>query len=507
MGPGKTGSGWGLVLAALALTSLALLGGAAAEEAANEPVAGPAAAELAGTWVGYASHDGETSPVAFRLEAADGGQIRAKWSVPALHIWELPLGKAAVHGNEVGIGPMVLTYDRAAGTLTGTLPAAIVPVYAMRVTYRRSRLERSPRPEASAPVVRPVWTFDAAAPVWADLAFAGSVLYVAADDGRLHALEARTGKSLWEFRAGGAIRSRPLLAGGDVFVQADDGFLYRLNAANGEQRWRVRVEAPVERLPLDKEGTKYDYRASAATLAGGHLYLGTDDGHVVALDPEQGSPVWSFAAGGSVVSTPVVDSGRVYFGSFDGQVYALDAASGALLWKHDTGAPVTSTPAVHEGRVIIGSRSYDLLALDGASGKPVWTRYYWFSWVECAASIFGGSVYIGSSDAAKLFAFDARSGRRLWELDAGGSVWGQPAVVENRVYIGAVGTQNYLVEHRATILAVDRATGRPAWRFPVAAPTASTAALTSYGFAASPAIGGGLVYFASLDGRVRAFAQ
>jgi outer membrane protein assembly factor BamB len=280
-----------------------------------------------------------------------------------------------------------------------------------------------------------------------------------------------------------------------------------LNAASGEQRWRVRVEAPVERLALDKAGTRYDYRASAATLAGGRLYLGTDDGHLVAIDPGKGSPLWSFATGGSVVSTPIVDSGRVYFGSFDGQVYALDATSGALLWKHDTGAPVTSTPAVHEGRVVIGSRSYDLLALDGASGKPVWTRYYWFSWVECSASISGGAVYIGSSDAAKLFAFDARSGRRLWELDAGGSVWGQPAVAENRVFIGAVGAQNYLVEHRATILAVDRATGRPAWRFPVAAPAASAAALTSYGFAASPALGEGMVYFASLDGRVRAFAQ
>jgi outer membrane protein assembly factor BamB len=502
----KNAGGAARSVAALALTCLAWFTFTPGKGAAAGSAATLSAADLVGSWVAVASHGGETSPVALRLEAI-GGEVLARWSIPAIHLWELPVGKAVVHGNQVEVGPLALVYDGAAGTLAGTLPAAVVPVYEMPVTFRRARLERPPRPEPAAPVASPVWTFDAGAPVWADLASAGEVLYVAGDDGRLHALAARSGRPLWSFRATGAIRARPTLAGGDVFVHADDGFLYRLNAATGEQRWRVRVEPAVQRLPPGRAGSKYDDWASAATLASGRLYLGTDDGHVLALDPANGSRLWAFAAGGTIVSTPVVDSGRVYFGSFDGRVYALDAASGSLIWQHATGAAVISTPALHEGRVIVGSRSYDLLALDGASGKPVWTVYYWFSWVESSATIFGGAAYIGSSDAAKLFAFDARTGRRLWEVDAGGSAWGQPAVTGSRVFIGTVGTQNYLVPHRATILAVDRATGRPGWRYPVAAPPAASAEVTAYGFAASPALGEGLVYFAGLDGRVYAFAQ
>ncbi|HEV3455804.1 MAG TPA: PQQ-binding-like beta-propeller repeat protein [Thermoanaerobaculia bacterium] len=497
-------AGSALLLATLAPVWMRWI--AVAQGAPTGPAASPSAAELAGTWVAVASHDGETATIALHLEAGEGGQIRVKWSNPALHIWELPVGSAAVHGSDVQIAHLLrLAYDRAAHTLSGILPAALVPVYEMPVTFRRAALPRPPRPELTAAVAAPAWTFDAAAPVWADLAFADGVLYAAADDGHLYALGARTGKPLWTFLAGGAVRARPAIADGDVFVQADDGFLYRLSATSGKERWRVRLQPAVERLPSSKDGSRYDFRASAATLADGRLYVGTDDGHLLALNPADGSRIWTFPANGSVVSTPVVASGRVYFGSFDGHVYALDAASGALLWNHDTGAPVTSTPALHEDRVIIGSRSYDLQALDRESGKPFWTRYFWFSWVESSAAIFDGVAYIGSSDAAKLFAFDARSGRRLWELDAGGCPWGEPAVTNSRVFIGTVGTQNYLIAHRATILAVDRKTGLAAWRYPIAAPASPE--VSEYGVAASPVLGDGLVYFAGLDGRVLAFRQ
>jgi outer membrane protein assembly factor BamB len=470
--------------------------------------AGPSTSELAGVWAGAPSHNGETSRVFLHLETASKTQLQAKMSTPALHVWEYPLGPVTVQRDGIRIDSlaMVLIYDRGAGTLTGTLPAAFVPVYAMSVTFRRSRgFQRERRPEPVASVAPPVWVFDAGAPLWADAAFANGVVIVGADDGQLHALEARTGRRLWVFRAGGAIRARPTFSGGDVFVQADDGLLYRLDARTGEPRWRVRVEKPIERDPIGNQNSRYDYRASAVTLLDGRLYLGTHDGHILALDSAQGSRLWDFAAGDTVPTTPLLASGRTYFGSFDGKVYALDATSGALIWKRDTGAPVTSSPAFYEGRVIIGSRSYDLLALDGASGKPVWTKYYWFSWVESSATILGGLAYIGSSDAAKVFAFDARTGREVWEIDAGGSAWGQPAVTEARVFIGTVGALNYLAPHHATILALDRKTGRPVWRHPLVPPT--EAGVDVYGFAGSPALGEGLVFFPSLDGHVYAFAQ
>jgi hypothetical protein len=111
---------------------------------------GSAPAELAGIWIGHPSHNGETSPIVLRLEIADQDKLTAKMSTPAIHVWEFPVGPVTIQGNEIRIGALglVLVYDRDAGTLTGTLPAALVPVYSMRVTFHRTgNLQRSPRPE------------------------------------------------------------------------------------------------------------------------------------------------------------------------------------------------------------------------------------------------------------------------------------------------------------------------------------------------------------------------
>src|SRR6202022_265996 len=274
----------------------------------------PSTTELAGVWIGYASHNGETAPVVLHLETSAEGGLQAKMSTPDIHVWEYPLGPVSIDRDQIRINALAMTlvYDGAARTLTGIIPPSLVPVYSMQVTFRRTpNLDRKPRPEAAARVATPVWVFDAAAPIWADAAFGKNVVIVGADDGQLHALDARSGKSVWAFRAGGAIRARPTLSGDNIFVPADDGFLYKLNAKSGEQRWRVRVvEQPIVRLQISNQKSRYDFRASAATLMDSRLYVGTQDGHVLALDSKRGSRLWDFAAGDSVLSTPLVGAGR-----------------------------------------------------------------------------------------------------------------------------------------------------------------------------------------------------
>jgi outer membrane protein assembly factor BamB len=411
----------------------------------------------------------------------------------------------SVQDREVRLGPFSLTYDRAAGTLSGTMPAELAPVYKVPFTLRRiERLDLPVRPEPSAPLATPVWTFEAGAPLWAGATFGGGVVYAGGEDGRLHALEARTGKEVWAFKAGAAIRTRPTVAGGAVYFQADDGVLYALAANSGKERWRLKVvEKPIERLPFDNPKSRYDRFGSDVTVAGGRLHLGAHDGHVVAVDPAQGAKVWDFASGDAVLAAPAVDSGRVYFGSFDRHVYALEAATGKLLWKRDTAAPVVSTPAVAgDAPIVIGSRSYDLLGLDARTGEIAWKRYVWFSWIESSATIRDGVAYVGSSDAAAVFAHDVRDGRLVWKTDVYGWAWGQPAVSEARIYVGAASTKDYLAGHRGGALALDRKTGRLLWRY-----EAKPAESGSHGLPGSPALGAGLVFLTGLDGRVYAFAQ
>jgi glucose dehydrogenase len=235
-------------------------------------------------------------------------------------------------------------------------------------------------------------------------------------------------------------------------------------------------------------------------VAGERLYVGTHDGHVLALDRSTGRRLWSFAGDDSVLAAPSLDAGRLYFGSYGGHVYALEAAAGTLLWKYDTRRPVVSTPAVARGKVLVGSRSYDFLALDAKSGVPAWTRYLWFSWVESSPVVRDAVAYVGSSDAARISAFDVDTGRTVWETDVHGWAWGRPAVTGDRVFVGTSSSPGYLVGHQAAALALDRATGRVVWREVVPPAKSGT-----YGFTGEPAVGAGLVFFGGLDGKVRAY--
>jgi len=469
-------------------------------------ISSPTVADLAGAWVGSMSHDGEDQPLGLELEPGTDGKVLVKLSIPAVRLASQPIGSAPlqIQGNEVRFGPLSFTYDGKERTLSGVMPEVFVPVYRIPFTLHRvTQIEFPRRPEPDAPVVEPAWTFVAGAPLWAGATFADGIVYAGGEDGRLHALDARTGNERWSFRAGGPIRTRATVDAGDVYFQADDGFLHKVRAASGVEQFRVRVvEKPIERLPFDNPKSRFDRFASDVTVASGRLYLGTHDGRVLALEPVRGGRVWEFASGDSVLAAPAVDSGRVYFGSYDRFVYALDAATGRLLWKRDTQGAVVSTPAVAGDRVVVGNRCYDLLALDAATGATAWKRYIWSSWVESSATIRDGVAYVGSSDAASVFAFDVRTGRRLWNADVYGWAWGRPAVTDERVYAGTASQVGYLAAHRAGVMALDRASGRAAWRYAV-----EPGKTGAFGFPGSATVGMGLVFVTGLDGRVYAFHQ
>jgi outer membrane protein assembly factor BamB len=56
-----------------------------------------------------------------------------------------------------------------------------------------------------------------------------------------------------------------------------------------------------------------------------------------------------------VDSSPAVAGGRVFVGSNDGKLYVLDAATGRKTWEFDAGDAITASPAIAAGRVVVGS--------------------------------------------------------------------------------------------------------------------------------------------------------
>src|SRR3954464_13243365 len=378
-------------------------------QAVSAPPASEPADRILGAWQATLEHGGETREFIVEFVRSRDRVVMLA-STPALHAWRFPVALVTMSGSRVTAGSAVMDFDEGAGTLTTTIPAELIPKYAIKTTFHR-RGPVTPEPPAAidAPVRQPAWTATLGAPAWADVAFLDGQVVVGAEDGRLHDFDPQ-GRERWTFKAGGAIRARAALAGRDIVVQADDGMLYRIDARSGKARWQVRIGAPLTRVAFADPSSRYENRAAGVAIDGERLVTATHDGVVLAVDARAGATVWTFKTGDAVVATPVVVGGRVFCGSFDGFVYALDASTGALLWKHDTGGAVTSAVARAGDRVISGSRSFDLESLDARSGAPAWTRYVWFSWVESPVTVFGPSAYVGSSDAAKIFSLDGATG-------------------------------------------------------------------------------------------------
>ncbi len=491
-----------------ALRHLALMLIAATVIAADSPLPSStarAASELAGTWAGTVTNDGESQAVALSFEADTAGRITVALSMPVVHLDRVPIARArpVFRADSIVIGPFAFQYDPAAQTLNGAVPRGLVPVYELPLALRKVDHYAMPeRPSLTAPEAVPEWSYDAGTPLWAGPTFAQDVVYVGGQDGSLHAIGS-DGSRRWMARTGGPIRVRPTLDGGALYAQADDGWLYAFDARSGSERWRKQiVDSAIVRLPFDQPASRFDRFGSDVVVSDGRLYVGTHDGKLLALDPRDGRTLWTFKAGDAVLAAPAVVGRRVVFGSYDHFVYALDAASGRLLWKRDTQGAVVSTPAVAGDRVVIGNRCYDLLGLDLGTGDIAWKRYIWMSWVESSVAVYDGIAYVGSSDAAALFAFDAHSGARVWASDVFGWSWGQPAVTADRVYAGTSSQVGYLARHQGAVMALDRATGKVLWRYSAAAPDSG-----AYGFPGSPALGPERVYVAGLDGRVRAFRR
>ncbi|HJW99142.1 MAG TPA: PQQ-binding-like beta-propeller repeat protein [Terriglobales bacterium] len=185
----------------------------------------------------------------------------------------------------------------------------------------------------------------------------------------------------WKFRTDGRVKSSPVVAGGTLYIGSDDRNLYAIDAESGTLKWKFKTGSRVTSSPAVLKDV---------------VYFGSFDGNFYAVDTNSGKQKWVFKTAGErryagkhlhgaapdgetqpdpfdfFLSSPVVVNDAVYFGSGDGNVYALNPTDGAVKWKFHTGDVVHSSPAVSNGTVFIGSWDTYFYALDASTGKERW---------------------------------------------------------------------------------------------------------------------------------------
>ncbi len=180
----------------------------------------------------------------------------------------------------------------------------------------------------------------------------------------------------------------------------------------------------------------------SSSLAKHVIYVGSQDHNVYALRADNGSLLWHYQTGSSILSSPAILNEVVFIGSDDHYLYALRASDGSLLWRYRTGDSVESAIVAINDTVYVGSNDHYLYALRVSDGSLLWRfRAVWY--VFSQPRIANDILYFSSAN--QLYALQTGDGTLVWSKSITAS---EPTVVNGVVYVGS--NDGYIYELHAT---------------------------------------------------------
>ena len=188
-----------------------------------------------------------------------------------------------------------------------------------------------------------LWKLRTNGPVHSTPSISGGLTFIAGCDELFRAIRIADGHEMFNVSSGAYTGASPALQGSAAYYGTFDNEVLMVNLENHRIVWRY--QHPERKFP---------YYSSAAVTAD-RIVVGGRDKMVHGLNAA-GKGVWTFATNARVESSPAIAGGRVFVGSNDSRFYVLNLATGAKLWEFNAGAPLSASPAIARGRIVIGSQ-------------------------------------------------------------------------------------------------------------------------------------------------------
>lgn len=241
-------------------------------------------------------------------------------------------------------------------------------------------------------------------------------------------------------------RSSPVITDKMVIAaNAIDGVV-AYDRATQNVRWRLTIQDGVE---------------GGMQLAEDVLYFGSGDGQLYAVQPENGTVLWTYPLKAEGIAEPLVKNGTLYVLGGNNVAHALNAKTGKLLWIYNRREASNisvrggSQPALAGDLVLIGFSDGSLVALSKSSGSIAWeavlNRNKRFRDVDATPVVDGDMVFASSYDGS-LNALSRTDGKILWTIEEGGF---------DEVLIS--GTTLFFSTTTGKTMAIDKASGKVLW--------------------------------------------
>ncbi len=260
--------------------------------------------------------------------------------------------------------------------------------------------------------------FDADDEVNSPVVYSQNRLIYTSRDGTLQALSWPNGAKLWHDNEAEALGVLPYTR--DLLVTTARGGLER-RTIGGEVLWSYGAARAAATAPIVHRG---------------HACYSDRQGWVHCVDVATGKGKFKFELGASV-STPAAKDGVLLLPERSGALHAFELQSRTVRWSYDLDGELWASPLVWSRYVYVASWAGVVRCLSLGTGDDVWA-YQLGSRVTATPVLASGVLYL-TSEGGEVFAFDARSGHRLFRDRVSSTpIQASPLVVGPALVVAAV---------------------------------------------------------------------
>lgn len=270
-----------------------------------------------------------------------------------------------------------------------------------------------------------------------------------------------------------ACKSSPAVDLDRVYVGVDDGQLLALDRRDGTVVWRFATH----RYESERQTTDSAHLGihGSPAIDERNVYVGDYSGWLYAVDKVTGSKVWESQLGGSIGASPVLLGDFLFIAVEypvpDGKVFMLRAQTGEVRWSspslgHNPHSSVSIDPGA--GLLYIGANNGLLFCFDYVRGQLQWS-YQTGGAIKSTAAVVEGTVFVTSWDGM-LYGVDGATGAKQLELATAGTSSSSPSVYRDAVLFGS---------DDGMLRAANRRNGSPLWTFSTRGPVASSPTVIS----------------------------
>jgi outer membrane protein assembly factor BamB len=264
-------------------------------------------------------------------------------------------------------------------------------------------------------------------------------------------------KKVWSTKIGGSsefllLGLRPTGDGNRLYVASQDGKVLALDPASGAQHWKTDLETDL---------------SAGVAAADGIVVVVSRDGYAIVLTADTGNEMWRVFIGGEALAQPLILENVVVLQTIDNRLRALSRFDGKLRWQLEQTAPAltvrgASSPIAVGTQIIAGFDNGRLLAIDADSGDIQWDSMLALptgrsdlarlSDIDGTLAVVGQDLYAAGFQG-RIASIAVESGQVLWSRE-----------ISSYVGMAADWSSVYTIREGGEVVALSRRGGTDNWR-------------------------------------------